>query len=159
MTQQVALIVHHLMDEPERFIEKENSITNGYYEVKLDGSSYGMGAAFYPADGAARNMLMKAIESWKSDTGWVPKEESASSGNILTGARVAIVPDAYIRGAYEEFARSIKKAHTSFHVHGDNSVFSSLVQQAISKLDSILRPMERIEGRKPDAQESGLPGA
>lgn len=160
MSQQIALIVHHIMDEPDKFVERNDSVTNGYYEVRLDGTRYGMGAASYVADGAEREMLLRAVAIWKEDTGWQPKQiNAADSGIAPQSRRIGILPDVFIRQAYEEFAHAVKAAQKSFVVHSDTSVMMALIQKAISKLDAVLRPMEKIEGKRQDAEGGGVSGS
>lgn len=158
MSQQTALIVHELMDQPDAWREKgDNTISNGYYIVALDGSRYGMGVSTYASDGAQRDSLLKAVDAWKEETGWQPKVAKPEDHSANGPVRMA--PDAYIQKAYEEFARAMRSAHKSFLVHKDASVLHSLMSQGIAKLDSIIRPMERIEGKKPNAESGGIPGA
>lgn len=146
MAQQTALIIHELMDNPIAWKEKGDGvyITNGYYLVALDGTRYGMASATYLADGAERDSLCKAVEVWKDETGWEPAPIAPVE---QPGRRVSIAPDAYIKSAYEDFARTIRSTHKSFVVHKDVTVLSAQIQQAITQLDSIIRPMERIEGK------------
>lgn len=158
MTQQTALIIHDLMDQPEAWREKSDStITNGYYIVALDGGKYGMGASTYQADTAEKECLLKAVDVWKLETNWKPKAVQAQDHSAA--GRVYLAPDAYIRQAYEEFARAIRSANKSFIVHQDTSVLKSLLSKAIETLDSIIRPMEKIEGKSSNAESGGIPGA
>lgn len=158
MTQTVALLVHQLMDVPERWKEKNGDIiTDGYHEVWLDGSRYGMGAASYAAGGSERDMLLRAVAMWKRETGWVPKMSEEEEVETQRAPSL-LAPDAYIRQYYEEFARAVRSAQRSYVVHGEAHVLNSHIQQALSKLDSFLRPMERIEGKKPDANSGGVQG-
>lgn len=158
MTQQTALIVHELMDQPDAWREKSDGIiSNGYYIVSLDGCRYGMGVSTYHADAFEKESLMKAVDAWKMETGWKPKEVKQQDYSVQ--GRVYIAPDAYIRQAYEEFSRAIRGAHKSFVVHKDTSVLNSLISKAIEKLDSLIRPMEKIEGKTTNAEPSGIPSA
>lgn len=151
---QTALIVHELMGNPDGWREAGDSITNGYYTVALNGSRYGMGASAYQADGTERDSLNRALDCWKKETGWQPAEKPATMDKEPT-RRGAMAPDLFIREAYEKFARSIRSNHRSFIMHGDSSVLSCSIQEAISALDLVLRPMEKIEGKRSDAPEAG----
>lgn len=158
MSQQIALIVHQVMDAPYQWSEKKDgTITNGYYEVALDGARYGMGAASYVASEAEKGIFLRAINIWKEETGWQPKEVKAADGALPSG-RVSIAPDAYIRSSYEEFTRAIRAIARSFTVHGESGILSAQIQTALENLDKVLRPMERIEG-KGNATGGGVSGA
>lgn len=152
MTQEIALIVHQLMDEPDKWLEKGDFITNGYYNVWLNGARYGMGAASYNASGAERDMLNRALDAWKIDTGWIAKAVDKIAAESAA-KRIYVAPDTYIRQNYEEFARLVRGAHRSFVVHGDANVFGIHVQQALTKLDSSLHPLTRGEEKR-NAEES-----
>lgn len=154
MSQQTALIVHQLMDNPESFVEKDGVVSNGYYSVSIDGSRYGMGISMYQADGTDRQILEKAMAEWKEDTGWAPKEITHKEKPV--SGRVIISPEVFIRQAYEEFSKSIRSHYRSFVVHSDANVLSIGIQQAIAKLDQAMCPMEKIEGKKSNAQEGGV---
>lgn len=159
MSQTIALLVHQLMDCPEKWKEKTAEIIHdGYHEVWLDGSRYGMGAASYGATGSDRDMILRAVAMWKRATGWMPRVQQEEEDEPEQN-RVSLAPDGYIRQYYEEFARSIRSAQKSYVVHGEAHVMNSHIQQALSKLDSSLRPMEQIEGKKPDANQGGVSGS
>lgn len=159
MSQQTALIVHQLMDAPEGFIEDNGIISNGYYKIALDGTRYGMGAAMYQCDGAERDMMQKAIGEWKLDTGWVPKEVKAAMQAEQLAARPITTPDTFIRKGYEEFAKAVRSNLKSFMVHSDPNVLKAGLQQAVEKLDQVICPMEKIEGKRNDAKEGGIPSS
>lgn len=159
MTAQIALIVHELMDNPDGWHEKDSeTISNGYYTLSVMGSRYGMGTASYQASGAERDILMRALDCWKTETGWQPKTTKSAQETASRG-RVALQPDVFIRDGYEKFAQVVRSNLRSFVMHGDANVFSSSIQEAISKLDSILRPMEKIEGKRTDAKDGGISGS
>lgn len=159
MSQTTAMIVHHLMDMPDSFLEKNGVVSNGYYSVSLDGSRYGMGISMYQAEGEEKCALEKAMQEWKRDTGWQPEPVMPLKVSENQATRTAILPDVFIRQGYEAFARTIKSHHRSFKVHADSHVFSAGVQEAITKLDQIVCPMEKIEGRNTSAKEGGISGA
>ena len=146
MSQTVALLVHEIMQEPERFVASGDgkSISNGYYRVSLEGGIYGMGVSSYVADGAEREILAKAIAYWKNETGWQPKEHESlpvpkNSVNMDTPSKIRV---------YEDFSKSVRGHIKSFKVHGDSATFSTGIQKAISKLDDLLKPAEKNKGAK-----------
>lgn len=157
MTQTTALIVHELMDSPEKFTDRGNgTVSNGYYMVALDGSRFGMGTASYQADGAQREMLTKAVSAWKAETGWVAPESSGNSDSASGESRRGrISPEVFMREAYETFSRQIRNHHRSFMMHKDATVLSNGIQNAIMTLDTILKPVEAIEGRKKSSEPLG----
>ena len=146
MSQTVALLVHEIMQEPERFVEAGDgkSISNGYYRVSLEGGIYGMGVSSYVADGSEREVLAKAISYWKSETGWQPKEIEIPPGPMVSVNMD--VPTKIL--VYEDFTKSVRDHLKSFTVHGESVTFSTGIQKAISKLDSLLKPAEKKEGAK-----------
>ncbi len=144
MSQTVALLVHEIMQEPERFVENSGNISNGYYRAALNAGSYGMGVSSYVADGAEREVLAKAISYWKIETGWQPKEIEEplipiSSCNMDVPTKIHV---------YEDFAKSVRAHIKSFTVHADSAIFSTGIQKAITKLDSLLKPPEKNEGAR-----------
>lgn len=156
MTQAIALIVHEVMDAPNHWKEKSDHITNGYYKVALDGSFYGMGDAKYQASEAERPTLKKAIDTWKEETGWKPKEsESEKSPKTMA------LPVAYgdrEKQSYIEFARAVRSNLKSFSVHRDPDILSSGLQKALFALDGSIGT-ENNTGNKPDAKGNGVSGA
>lgn len=146
MSQTVALLVHEIMQEPERFVVSgdSKSISNGYYRVSLEGGVYGMGVSSYVADGSEREVLAKAISYWKSETGWQQKEIEISPAPMVS---VNMDVPTKIR-VYEDFSKSVRDHLKSFTVHGESVTFSTGIQKAISKLDSLLKPAEKNEGAK-----------
>lgn len=146
MSQTVALLVHEIMQEPERFVASGDgkSISNGYYRVSLESGIYGMGVSSYVADGPERDVLAKAITYWKTETGWQPRESEPVKAPTVS---VNMDVPTKIR-VYEDFSKSVRDHLKSFTVHGESVTFSTGIQKAISKLDSLLKPAEKNEGAK-----------
>lgn len=146
---QLAIIIHNLLDDPAIWVDSKagEAISNGYYDIWLDASRYGMGVASYAVEGADRAKLLKAIKIWKQETGWTPPAVLASTRKDHLSNTGHITPDVYIRSAYEKFSSSIRSAVRGFSVHGESAVLTAQIQQAVLDLDTVLRPVEKIEGK------------
>lgn len=152
MTQQTALITHALIDEPKKWRENvaAGTITNGYYLVALDGSRYGMGASTYQTDGAEREVLIRALNIWKDETGWTPPPVAGVNQVEERAHAPRQSPDQYLRHEYEKFASTVRSAHKSWRVHDDARVFEAQIQNAITELDTAIRPVTRLERKDPN---------
>ena len=158
MTQTTALVVHEIMDAPDHWSDGEDHITNGYYKVAFDGAWYTMGAGRYSTTEADKESFVKAIATWKEATGWKPKSEKKTKKEApVTQQRVSM--DEYMRRAYDEFVGTSRRALNSFTVHKDAAILSRSIQIGLDTLDTVLRPMGKIEGKKPDAKGSGVSSA
>lgn len=160
MTQTTALIVHELMSEPDRFRDNGNgSVSNGYYMVNMDGTRFGMGSASYAADGAERETLLKAVDFWKEQTGWVPPKTEDEIAAKEHRGRAVMTAETYSKSALEDFARAIRSHHKSYMVHKDATVLSKGIENAIMALDLLLRPISAMEGKPNRGQPGGIPSA
>lgn len=156
MTQNIALIVQSIMEQPDAWSESGLSIGNGYYTVKMNGSTYGMGAAGYMATGSETEILKKAIEFWVKDTGWKPPEPTAMDAAHAERNRIPISMDQYQRQAYDEFLRKVRGAHMAYGVHGNAEVFSSSVQEALRRADELLYPVSKREAKATEKKDDSL---
>lgn len=165
MSQQIAIIVHHLVDSPESWREDGDYITNGYYRMCLNSTRYGIGASLYSPSGEEKTIMQRALDSWKEETRWKPKIISQdgihypSSDYGPEHEKEMSTIETAVKGAYAEFSRTVRSHCKSFQVHGDVQVLTVGLQNAISILDLILRPVEKMEGRGRNAKGDGIPSA
>ena len=125
---QVSLIVHELLSgETWRDGATSDVITNGYYHIKLDSSSFGMGAAMYIPEGSDKEILQKAIDQWKKQNKW--KAKAAKARDEPEEEPV------YDETLYQKFVNSIRASHSAYMVHGVCSTLAELVERALIQLD------------------------
>lgn len=137
MTMTTAMMVHALMEQPDRWKNSgDGTITNGYYMIALNGSQYGMGASKYHSTDAEAQMLLKAITMWGGDKS-IP---SPSSPPEQVQHKRRPQNEDFGHTALMDFAKEIRVSHKAYTAHMDPSVLSNAVNSALQKLDEAILP-------------------
>lgn len=153
MTNIVAMLVHQVMDEPDRWSVKDGVLTDGYHKLALDSSRYALGEASYIPTQANADILRKAVAYWKAETGWRPPEQQASYAPIKEGSPTDV--DGVMRNAYEKFVKSVRSNHKSFQIHGDSHIMNLGLSKALKEFDEAVAPF-KLRGSASDANASGV---
>lgn len=136
MTMTTAMIVHALMEQPDRWKNSgDGTITNGYYMIALNGSQYGMGASKYGSTDAESQTLAKAISMWDGDKSMPNREVLAPEVKV----KKQPIED-FGHTALTGFSKEVRVAHLAYTAHMDPSVLSNAVGHALQKLDEAILP-------------------